>query len=159
MAPIKGMQVDLITHGDADSGTDDEVYIGFFGTGGGREFPLSVTGFEDFETGSQVRYVLGGEPAPVPTIAQRPDRSKPGQDNDPGRLEVELASVQYVYIRKAGYHTADDDDAFKVQSVVVILYGLPGTGGRTFSLTSRQGVWLGHEHGHTAWLRDIEIKG
>ena len=37
--PILGITVEMMTSDTKDSGTLDEVYIGIWGKGGGREFP------------------------------------------------------------------------------------------------------------------------
>jgi hypothetical protein len=61
MAPITGVQVDLTTGtDDPDSITRDEIYIGFWGTRGGREFPLSAGDGDGFQAGLE-RYTLGSD--------------------------------------------------------------------------------------------------
>jgi hypothetical protein len=164
MPPIKGMLVDLLTDDETDSGTDDHIYIGFWGTDGGREFPLDVDHFDDFEPGL-VRYILGGEPTTTPenVPVQRPAKSKPGEDNDPGRIPIERDSVQFVYLRKAGSTRAGDDDAYKLSLVRVLLYGLPDTGFRSFRLQllgdGVDGLWFGNEFGQMAWLKEDAAPG
>ena len=154
MADILGMQVNLVTSQDSDSETDDEIYIGLWGTDGGREFPLSSSDIDDFEKGTFVTYVLGEDPVPTPPTIVCSDRAKPGEANDPAGLQIDLDSVQYVYIRKQAYGTKDDDNAYKLRSVVVFLYATPGTGGRIFTLQPPRELWLANEHGHQAWLKD-----
>ncbi|MEE2032533.1 hypothetical protein [Rhodococcus chondri] len=154
MADILGMQVNLQTSLDSDSQTDDEIYIGLWGTGGGREFPLSSSTIDDFERGTFITYVLGEAPIPQPPTFVRSDRAKPGEANDPAGLQIDLASVQYVYIRKQAYGRKGDDNAYKLRSVVVFMYATPGTGGRIFTLQPPRELWLANEHGHQAWLED-----
>ena len=48
MPHIRGMKVELHTHYNPFSGTDDHIYIGVYGTDGGREFPLDAPG-DDFD--------------------------------------------------------------------------------------------------------------
>ena len=43
-----------MTLSGSDVGTDDHIYIGVEGTGGGRECPLVVAEFNDFERGTNV---------------------------------------------------------------------------------------------------------
>lgn len=46
--------VELETSTESWAGTDDHLYAGVFGTEGGREFNLNVSGFNDYEPGSKV---------------------------------------------------------------------------------------------------------
>ena len=140
MPTLKGLMVDLSTaSNEDDTGTDDEIYIGFWGTGGGREFPLSSAEHEDFAKGAQDRYILGVEPFIVPTAAVRPDRSEPGGANDPAALAVELSTIEYVYIRKQETRDNDDDpedDAYKLLFVQVLLYEGPAALGTRSSFST-----------------------
>jgi len=45
---VLGMVVNLQIVNSEDAGTDDEIYIGFWGARGGREFPLSSKNHDDF---------------------------------------------------------------------------------------------------------------
>ena len=56
---LRGMVVQLNTGLGKHSGTDDPIYVGAAGTGGGREFPLDVKWHDDFERRSRVKYLLG----------------------------------------------------------------------------------------------------
>lgn len=158
MSHIRGMQVYLSTHDDADSGTDDQLYVGVWGTDSGREFPLASAAIDDFETSTTVSYLLGDVPDDaVLSGAVRADRSTPGAANDPEPLDIELNSVQHVYLKKAAYGSgAGDDNAYKLRYVWVGLYGLRQTPDRTFYLAPpAEGLWFGNEHGHQAWLKPL----
>lgn len=156
--PILGMVVALNTFDSEDAGTDDEIYIGLWGTGGGREFPLSSSGHDDFERAADDLYVLGfdpGWPGPI-----RSDRSKPGEANDPALLPIDLDSIQYVYVRKQAYGTQEDDNAWRANMVIVLLYDattFPLPRHRMFFLDGLKGLWLGNEHGHQAWLVESRV--
>ena len=57
---ILGMVVALKTFNSEDAGTDDEIYLGMWGTGGGREFPLSSPNHDDFERNEPCRSSCDG---------------------------------------------------------------------------------------------------
>ena len=59
MSDLTGIAVTLTTAADEDAGTDDHVYLGIIGLGGGREFPLDDPDQDDFELEPPVRYKLG----------------------------------------------------------------------------------------------------
>ncbi len=154
--PILGMVVSLNTFDAEDAGTDDEIYIGLWGTGGGREFPLSSSRHEDFERGAEDFYVVGVDPGFGFSLI-RSDRSAPGEANDPALVPIPLESVQYVYLRKQAYGQGDDDNAWRLSSVIVLLYdanSVPLPRSRIFSLFAPKGMWFGNEHGHQAWLTE-----
>ena len=107
---ILGMVVALQTFNSEDAGTDDEIYLGMWGTGGGREFPLSSANHDDFERNADDFYILGVDPG-FGFPMHRSERSAPGQDNDPALLPIDINSIQYVYLRKQAYGQDQDDDA------------------------------------------------
>lgn len=158
---ILGMVVNLNTFDSEDAETDDEIYIGLWGNAGGREFPLSSEDHEDFERGADDFYVIGVDPGfGFPLI--RSDRSAPGEANDPALVPIDLDSIQYVYVRKQAYGTQEDDDAWRLDSVIVLLYDedtIPLTQSRQFALFARKGMWFGNEHGHQAWLSESRLPG
>ena len=169
MGDIRAITVHLVTSDLRDAGTDDVVYLGFFGTGGGQEFPLIVTHFDDYADGSVVDYHLGTDTWVVSTDGtdKTVDRSNPGAVNDPAQLPVDLDTVQYVYIRKAGdgrLHgqsaagpPADegDDDAWLMESADVYLGD--ATRFRKFSTQPRKpGLWFGNEFGHAVYLQEVD---
>ena len=90
MSKVLGIFVELKTENKKHAGTDDHIYIGVVGPGGGREFPLNVSGFNDFEEGTNVKYWLGevweGE---LLENARDPIKSH-GSWNDPKIWEIEL---------------------------------------------------------------------
>lgn len=157
MASISGLVVNLVTFDSEDAGTDDEIFIGMWGNAGGREFPLSSSGHDDFERDADDLYVLGADPG---FGFRQSDRSGPGEANDPALLPVELDSIQYVYVRKQAYGRKEDDNAWRLSSVIVLLYDaivLPLPRSRLFSLSTRAGMWFGNEHGHQAWLTESRV--
>jgi len=161
MSAILGMVVDLVTFDSEDAGTDDEIYIGLWGKGGGREFPLSSKNHDDFERGAVEDYVLGVDPGfGFPML--RPERSAPGEANDPALVPIDITTIEYVYVRKQAHGTQDDDDAWRLDSVFVLLYDdatIPLTGSRLFTLLPPKGMWFGNEHGHQAWLTEVRRPG
>ncbi len=157
MAAILGMVVNLVTFNSEDAGTDDEIYIGMWGNAGGREFPLSSKDHDDFERGADDLYVLGADPG---FGFRRSERAAPGEANDPALVPIDLDSIQYVYVRKQAYGQNDDDDAWRLKRVIVLLYDantLPLPRSRLFFLDVEKGMWFGNEHGHQAWLTESRI--
>jgi hypothetical protein len=156
MSHLLGMVVTLTTaSGGLNLGTDDHIYIGVVGTDGGREFPLDTVGFNDWEAGTTITYVLGSVWAAVPANHKEPKYSQPGERNDPAVFRTELGNVDHVYIRKQGDRTKDGDDAYTFTFIEVKLYAgqffAPNL--RTFS-TSYE-LRLGNQFGHQAWLPEV----
>ena len=153
MAHIRGIVVELRTKNQSGAGTDDHLYIGVYGSGGGREFPLDVRGFDDFERGTNVKYWFGTVwDGSVLVGAKQPYRSAPGDRNDPAWHRVILQEVQNVWVRKEGDNTTEGDDAWKMDMVEVTLYGSSPTK-RTFGTSND--IWLANEYGRTVWLPQI----
>lgn len=149
MAKMRGMIVRLKTGAGKYAGTDDPLYVGISGTGGGREFPLDVRWFNDFERGSNVKYELGTVwDAPVREGARRP-RDSDGGWNDPLTAHLDLGNVDRVYLRKQAGRTQRDDDAYQLDEIEVILYGDEPELRRFRCDTA---VWLGLEYGLQVWL-------
>jgi len=156
MSKLLGIMVTLETSSAAWSGTDDHLYVGVQGTGGGREFPLDVAGFNDFEEGTEVIYKLGtvwaaggaGEKGGSLT----PSESSPGGWNDPARGTIDLEKVDYVYLRKGGTRSGSADDLYELAEVSVTLYG-PTSESRIFSRT--EAIRLANEHGLQVWLPEL----
>ena len=152
MPHVRGMVVNLRTAGGATDGTDDHIYIGVVGTGGGREFPLDVSGFNDFEKGSDVTYALGtvwdGTAISDPGV-KNPRFSSGGDFNSPLRSRIELNDVTHVYIRKGSTRKGDDDDRYEFDGVEVTLFGA-NPQSRTFG--TRTNMRLANEHGLQIWL-------
>jgi hypothetical protein len=170
MPDLKGVKVILTTSAvkdPPDPGSDDNLYIGVVGTGGGREFPLASTE-DDFEPGTQT-FILGqvweGYLPPVSV----PFGSKPGENNDPALVPLDVDRVNFVYLRKTGtlrggdtYESGDKgDDAYRLQEASVALYGLSPPSKRlfTFSITAPPpgtdpSVWIGSEFGLVIYLQE-----
>lgn len=149
MAHIKGMFVELLTDTATYAGTDDNIYVGVFGKGGGSEFPLDVRGFNDFEKGTNVKYWFGDVwEGGVLAGAKRPYQA--GSWNDPEFRYIDLEKVDYVYLRKHSHKGGNDDDAWKMDKVEVTLYGSNSPQKRTFHKTGD--IWLANEFGLQVWL-------
>jgi hypothetical protein len=154
---ILGIFVSLNTFKSEDAETDDEIYLGMWGTGGGREFPLSSKNHDDFERGAQDMYILGVDPGFGFTML-RPERSAPGEPNDPALVPIDMGTIQYVYLRKQAYGTGQADNAWRLDSAIVMLFEqetVPLNQPRLFSLFTPKGQWFGNEHGHQVWLPEF----
>lgn len=154
---LRGVVVGLRTGTSAHAGTDDHIYVGIIGRGGGREFPLDDRTVNDFEAGTNVTYLLGTvwDTTVADASPRRPYRSNPAEpnrDNDPGRNPISIEDIEYVYLRKQGGRNADDDDAYMLGEVEVTLYG-SDPDKRVFRITDD--IWLGVEFGLYVWIPQV----
>lgn len=150
MTRLKGMIVRLVTDKEKWAGTNDYMYIGVYGKGGGREFPLDVKDFRDFQQGSDIRYHLGTVwDGAALNGTMKPAGSKPGQKNDPLWHSVELDKVDYVYIRKSGDRTKTADDRYRLEYVEVTLYGPPHI---SRSFVERSDIYFANETGQICYI-------
>jgi len=152
MAELKGILVRLKTKRERDAGTDDAIYVGIMGKGGGSEFPLDVRDFDDWEEGSDVKYWFGDVwEGSALSGAKRPWGAT--RWNHPGIRYIDLDKVDYVYLRKQSTKGGRGDDAWKMDEVEVTLYG-PSPQKRTFWKTGD--IWLGNEYGLWVYLKEKE---
>lgn len=150
MTHLRGMVVRVVTDAENNAGTDDMIYIGVIGKGGGREFPLDVAGFNDWEKGSNIKYHLGTVwDGAALNGTKKPLHSEPGQKNDPMWHRVELDEVDYVYIRKQGDNTKTGDDRYRFETVEVTLYGANPIS-RSFIETAD--LYLSNESGQICYI-------
>jgi hypothetical protein len=120
---------------------------------------LSSKDHDDFERGADDLYVLGVDPG---FGFRRSERAAPGEANDPALLPIDLDSIQYVYVRKQAYGQNDDDNAWRLRRVIVLLYDahtFPLPQSRLFFLDVEKGMWFGNDHGRQAWLTESRISG
>jgi hypothetical protein len=162
MAHVQGIVVNLVTGSEEFDATDDKIYIGVVGTDGGREYPLDVAGFDDFEKGTNVTYALGtvwdGGAISDPAV-KNPMFSSGGRANDPNILSSNmLDNVNQVYIRKAGTRKGDGDNEYAFESVKVTLYGASPESRAFESWANRGGVrsalHLSNVTGLQIWLHE-----
>ena len=152
MAHIRGIVVNLTTGTGGYAGTDDHIYVGIFGKDGGREFPLDVEGFDDFEAGTSVTYWLGTVwEGTALSGARKPYESESLGWNDPYRHHFDLDDVDYVYLRKGGATSGRSDDYYGLDQVEVILYGA-SPNKRTFSYPWGNNIRLGNEYGRQVFI-------
>jgi hypothetical protein len=159
MTDLTGIAVTLTTAADENAGTDDHLYVGIIGFGGGREFPLDDPNHDDFELEPPVKYKLG---AIWETFsAQRfPRQSRPGEVNDPAFMSIDIDKVFAVYLRKQGDNTTEGDDAYRLNDVNVVLYGPEPPVKSTWFLPRRtEGPWLANENGHVVYLALVSSDG
>jgi hypothetical protein len=173
MTRLRAMIVSLTTDPGEYSDTPDQLYVGLWGTSGGREFPLASEHFGDdnFAAGTTRVFLLGNLPSvATPVEGRQSDRSKWGEANDPHLLEIDLAEVQYVYLRKMAYgEKFDSDNAYRLTRISVDLFGTETTGSGTATSTATaktpekrfgleaHGLWFGNEHGHQVWLKEVRV--
>ena len=177
MTRMRAMVVSLTTDPADDSKTAEQLYVGLWGTSGGREFPLRSRDFDEsgnFAAGTTRVFLLGWLPSSAaPTEGRQSDRTDPGEPNDPALLPIELDDVEYVYLRKqATGEESDDDDAYQLSIIEVDLFGTGPSGTSTSSPSAHvtantpekrfvldpPGLWFGNEHGHQAWLKEVRIE-
>lgn len=153
MSYLRGMIVQLNTGLGKHSGTDDPLYIGVMGTGGGREFPLDVKWFDDFERRSRVKYLLGevwDEEAAAG--ARQPQKSR-SDWNDPTLFYIEFEKIDRVYLRKHAGRRRTDDDAYEMDEISVTLYG---ESPKRRAFHSGTVIWLGLEYGMQVWIPEVD---
>lgn len=170
MPKLTGIFVSVKTSDETDSQTDDNMYLGVEGTGGGREFLLDVSApsdFDDFEAGSQVYYNLGGVTfAQLQTLAADgeipndagflvPDESFKGGRNDPALMTIDFDQIDRVYLRKMGDRKGRDDNAYLLARIEVWLFSEDGTRRKFFCHNK---VWMGSQYGLQIWLRPLGIR-
>lgn len=154
MVQLTGMQVILNTSSSNEAGTDSHIYIGVIGKGGGREFALASPK-EDFVTGDQEQFALGFIYEPVINGDTKfPKLSQPGKNNDPAFYPLDMDRVDYVYLRKQGNETEEDDDAYRLKDVKVVLYGPAAPSKKTFVSVINDPLWIANEHGHVIYLQE-----
>ena len=151
MANIKGILVRLKTENEKYAGTDNHIYVGIVGKGGGSEFPLDVKGFNDFEKGADVKYWLG-DVWDGTALSGAKNPYKAYEWNDPEIRYIDLDKVDYVYLRKQSY--TKDDDAWKMDEVEVTLYG-SSPKKKTFYKTGD--IWLANEYGLRVYLKEQQV--
>ncbi len=149
--PFVGMTVEFRTGDELFAGTDDNLYVGVSGRGGGREFAVDVRLFDDHEQGSDVFYRFG-EVWDAALLERRAILTAYEADgwNSPRRLPMLLSDVEQVYVRKAGTRQGDSDDAWMLTGACVTLYGDRRPALRRFE--SAGPIWLGNEFGEKLWL-------
>lgn len=152
MVNVIGIVVSLQTESRNWAGTNDHLWIGVFGKGGGREFALDVHNFDDFEEGTTVKYWFGEVWEGTQLAgAKKPWHSQVGErwNNPQAWQTINLEKVDYVYLKKGGTRIDDHDDAYLLENITVILYGPEGHK-RTFRQT--KDIRLSNESGLKVWL-------
>jgi len=155
VSTLRGIVVQLNTGLGKHSGTDDALYVGVSGTAGGREFPLDVKWFDDFERRSRVKYALGDVWDEDALAGARWPRGGKADWNDPSLFYVGFAGIDRVYLRKQSGRGAADDDAYELDEVEVTLYS-SGRDRRVFRCTTA--IWLGVQYGLNVWLPEVDPK-
>ena len=89
MTRLRAMIVTLLTELADDSATKEQLYVGLWGTGGGREFPLRSKGFDaaggSFAAGWTRVFKLGDFAGVVtPPEGRESHHAGKGEPNDPG---------------------------------------------------------------------------
>lgn len=146
MKYLRGIVVRVKTGSSRYAGTDDCMYLGVSGTEGGREFPLDIEWFDDFERGSEVKYALGDVWDEEALVGTRRPKMGALDWNDPKLFYVGIDGIDRLYLRK---HAAARDDDYQLDGIEVVLYGDEGVR-RGFSSTTA--IWLGLKYGLQVWI-------
>jgi hypothetical protein len=153
LSTLRGIVVRLHTGTDKSAGTHDPIYVGVSGTAGGREFPLDVAGFDDFERRSRVKYGLGQVWEEDALVGALEPRGSKDDWNDPALSHLGFSEIDRVYLRKHCGRRRLDDDAWQLDEVDVSLYGDEGEK-RHFRCST--GLWLGIGYGAQVWLPEVD---
>jgi hypothetical protein len=150
MPEIKGIVVQVLTRDQVATGTDDRIYLGVFGRGGGSEFPLDIRGIDDFERGSIEKYWFGSVwDGDILSGAEMRPYAARGLNN-PSTRDIDINLVDYVYLRKHSHKGGNADDQWKMDWVKVTLYGNDSPKRRIFQ--KLENITLGNEYGLQVWL-------
>jgi hypothetical protein len=148
MPDIEGIVVELETGSQSWAGTNDQLFVGIVGTGGGREFNLNVSNFNDFEANSKVNYQIGKEFALSLSGPEKKPTTAPSSLL--GGSKIDQPAVTHVYLRKQGEMNGDADNAWRLQSARVWLMNdsdptliWESRGSLTLSIEDGLQVWLG----------------
>ncbi len=156
MADITGIALDLyVAASSIYDGTADPLYLGVYGTDGGREFRLEMTEGIGTTTegivsvqGVQEKVYLGAlchfTPAETPVQIVGSN----GGLNDPRTCDLDLDSVQFVYLKKRLRKDVNKDDRLILSQAEVFL--CDGTKTREFKQSCP--MPFGYEAGGKHWL-------
>jgi hypothetical protein len=125
MASLKGIRVSFNTSSQWWSPTNDALFLGVYGTGGGREFRLNGD-IQVNQPDKAFSLVLGDPCCPTPNDV--PVQYSTGMgDNDPLLNPVELDDIDHVYLRKETTDsTSANDDVLVLQGASVLLCDTEG---------------------------------
>ena len=149
---LRGMVVQLNTGTAPEAGTDDALYVGVSGTAGGREFPLDVAWFDDFERRSRVKYQLGQVWEDEACAGAKKPKMSENEWNDPGLFYVGFDAIDRIYLRKQSSRGAQRDNAYELDEIEVTLYA-DEPRKRIFRCTTA--MWLGTAYGSQVWIPEI----
>ncbi|MBW2393544.1 MAG: hypothetical protein JRG95_04690 [Deltaproteobacteria bacterium] len=149
---LRGIVIQLNTGTAREAGTNDSLYLGVSGTAGGREFPLDVAWFDDFERRSRVKYRLGKVWDEVATAGSKQPKMSHADWNDPAYFYVGFDAIDRLYLRKQSSRSATKDDAYELDEIEVTLFA-DEPRKRIFRCTT--GIWLGTAYGSQVWLPEV----
>ena len=149
---LRGIIVQLNTATSRHAGTDDALYLGISGTGGGREFPLDIAWFDDAERRSRVKYAFGEIWDEDALVGARFAKEAKAAWNDPALSYIGFDAIDRVYLRKQSGRTPRSDDAYELDEIEVQLFA-PEPRRRRFRCNT--GIWLGTEYGAQVWLPEV----
>ncbi|MCA9875220.1 MAG: hypothetical protein KC441_16230 [Anaerolineales bacterium] len=165
MSELTSIFISVKTSEKDNSQTDDNIYLGVEGTGGGREFLLDVSNYDDFQKGVHENYNLGGvtstqiqtllNQSEIPFIGYRvPYDASQGGINDPASYPIDFQQIDRVYLRKMGDRVKRGDNALIIDEIAVWLYSDEGERRKFFC--GRQ-FRLGSEYGLQVWLFPVRL--
>lgn len=151
VAAAQGVEVIRVVIDTADgafTSTDDWVYLGFAGPGGGREFNLDRRRVNDFQPGKTYSAALGDPNTDLKWVRSGAVRE----------LRLDLDSIRLPYLRKHIHPTRADDDLWKIDTVTIDFIGPAsaeeGPACRRFILPATP-MTLSAKHGGVVYLREV----
>jgi len=153
MPNIIGIKVRAATAGGWWSDTNDAVYVGVYGTQGGREFRIDVENFSEFATPNSLQTFSLGQICCRDGSELSVLLSTGKSINDPAAIPLDMDSVQFVYLRKEEHHTALSDDWLILDLAEVLLCDDSGSL-RRFRQNRQMHFW--YESGLQHWLPEVE---
>jgi hypothetical protein len=150
MGEVTSVWVQIATAPGTYTGTDDHVYLGIYGTEGGREFALDVNQFDDWEPDSKVAYGFGPRGDAFSPGNYGPIREPTTAADQLDKISISQPDVTTAYLRKQGDRTPRGDDYWELSDCMVHLLSDERDPTRAFWLPGS--VRLGNEYGHKVWL-------
>lgn len=160
MAIITGIVVEATVARRAEAGTDDRLYVGLHGSGGG-ELSLN-TPQDDWEPGEPVRIILGEPRSGNFSAFHQAHKSEPGGMNDPARWAMNTDSLDNVSFRKSGPWNLNDDDLLELEDARVSVRAHDGSSQdlviidfSLLTIPNSPNIFLGNEVGLQKYLKRL----
>ncbi len=143
MSSISGISVKIQVGSISWAESDDRLYLGVFGKKGGREFSLDVTNYNEFDTVNKlVKFKIGD--GCCSDVNELLVNFSNGQCNTPITDQIDLNSIEFVYLRKEAKETESQDNCLQLKTADVKICD---TSGNIRRFKKETLMYFGHECG------------